>query len=1077
MRRIAPIATLCLALLGIGCEPDYYSVLIRAQSEVDVSTIVVRVISIQAGERRGSSEVMRRIDRSRDSIAEDPIRIAVDLEAPREVMVHVTATNLDGQRLVATRCYLVDRVIEDNVMLVVAGTELDADGDGFPNDPRTTCFDPVEGAPGERRECAQAFACPREVAADCDDRPPCADGDPTCVPPESIFPGAQETCQDMIDQDCNGADADCTDDDMDGFRLCSATDAPGSCDCDDTNPNVNPGVEEGFELCRDGIDQDCRDGDAKCDNDGDGFAAETDVGGSPDCDDTDDAVFPGATEICTPPGEIPRDEDCDGLLDELQECAPEDMDRDGVPSCIVAPGAGCDCNDCDPGVRPGLVDQCQDGVDQDCDGTDPMCPAGDTDLDGAAAVTAGGNDCNDSDPRTYVGAPELCGDGVAQSCGADADCGADLDGDMYVEPEGCEADASITPYATEVCDGIDQDCDGVTDDLLNPPGMMAFPNGDTGCVIANPTTPECEAGSSCTIDFRSSIFHCGGCRANCNPGATNVALECTDGSCNCPSETGIGPCLAGQTCCPVGGFEGAMGTGCRDLQADFDNCGACGLTCDSKATNQCSGGMCQCGVGGPCGAGQRCCGSGDSAVCVADNDTQNCGACGTICGNNSSCAPAGATFRCQCNAGRADCNGDNGSPGNNGCEINTTNDAGNCGACGNGCNRPNATATCVSSNCQIGSCNVTHGDCNGNDSDGCEQRLDRVNHCGGCRVVCSRTNATPACPGRNCQIGSCNALFDDCDGNDANGCETQLNTTTNCNGCGTACSPPRTTSATCPGGTCTVGTCQGGWGNCDGANGNGCEQTLTTTTHCTACRTSCTRTNATATCASGACLIGSCSGNFGNCDGSDPNGCEQALNTTTHCTACSTPCTAPPMGMADCSSGSCQFTCLGGFHACGATCESDTDPNNCGASCVTCNDPSNGSPTCVAGSCGVSCDGGYHECSGGVCESDTDPDNCGASCTNCANRANSTRTCVAGSCGFTCNMGFGDCDGMTSTGCEADFSSDYPHCGACSACNSTTSDSCGAGGCECNGSAECGGGQVCCPSGGVVGCNGMGSCD
>jgi hypothetical protein len=70
-------------------------------------------------------------------------------------------------------------------------------------------------------------------------------------------------------------------------------------DCDDTDPAVNPGATE---VPYDGIDNDCAGGDeTDVDNDGSDFPA--------DCDDGEATVFPGATEI---PGDA-IDQDCDGF--------------------------------------------------------------------------------------------------------------------------------------------------------------------------------------------------------------------------------------------------------------------------------------------------------------------------------------------------------------------------------------------------------------------------------------------------------------------------------------------------------------------------------------------------------------------------------------------------------------------------------------------------------------------------------------------------------------------------------------------------------------------------------------------
>jgi hypothetical protein len=75
----------------------------------------------------------------------------------------------------------------------------------------------------------------------------------------AVNPGAAEVCDNGIDDDCNGLiDADdpaclvCTDLDEDGYAVEGG--ACGAVDCDDTNPQVNPGA---VEVCDNGIDDDC----------------------------------------------------------------------------------------------------------------------------------------------------------------------------------------------------------------------------------------------------------------------------------------------------------------------------------------------------------------------------------------------------------------------------------------------------------------------------------------------------------------------------------------------------------------------------------------------------------------------------------------------------------------------------------------------------------------------------------------------------------------------------------------------------------------------------------------------------
>ncbi len=157
----------------------------------------------------------------------------------------------------------------------------------------------------------------------------CADAD------DASYPGAPENWYDGIDQDCAG-DND-YDADADGIE--------SPADCADADPNVHPGQAD---ETADGIDHDCdgEDGPAGEDgSDGGGDGAEgTDGGGG------------GAV----------------------------DRDQDGSPE-------GEDCRDTDPTVYPGAVEECGDGLDNDCDGASD---ANDLDCGGKAAAgcaSAGAN--------------------------------------------------------------------------------------------------------------------------------------------------------------------------------------------------------------------------------------------------------------------------------------------------------------------------------------------------------------------------------------------------------------------------------------------------------------------------------------------------------------------------------------------------------------------------------------------------------------------------------------------------------------------------------------------------------------
>ncbi|NCG18674.1 MAG: hypothetical protein GWP91_06655 [Rhodobacterales bacterium] len=334
----------------------------------------------------------------------------------------------------------------------------------------------------------------------------------------SIFPGADELCEDGIDNNCDGQIDDPTavdattsyqDLDQDGYgdtasplTQCGAIPtgyAELSGDCDDTNVAFNPGVIEAD--CRDASDYNC---------DGAAFGVDADADGSfacDDCDDTDDTVFPGATERCDA-----VDHDCDGddqlgatdttlWYPDLDQDLDGDESAAGVLSC-GAPSLGWtqtngDCNDSNATIFDGAPESCN-SVDNDCDGTADNNAidqtAWFTDADGdlygddATIVYAceapwqtvsDGGDCDDTNTAYNPGVVENdCLDPNDYNC--DGLVGAvDGDGDGFFACEECnDTNAAINPDATEICDGVDNDCiDGV--DVNATDATVWYPDADT----------------------------------------------------------------------------------------------------------------------------------------------------------------------------------------------------------------------------------------------------------------------------------------------------------------------------------------------------------------------------------------------------------------------------------------------------------------------------------------------------------------------------------------------------------------------------------------------------------------------
>jgi hypothetical protein len=296
-------------------------------------------------------------------------------------------------------------------------------------------------------------------------------------------------------------------------------------DCNDSDAAIYPGA---IEIC-DAVDNNC-DGlnneglvylTYYVDADGDGYGDINDLGidtctaplgyvtDHTDCNDAEVLMNPGEVEICDG-----LDNNCDGSIDEnlLSDYYP-DLDGDGygdlnglIQSCVPVPNYIADftdCNDTDASINPGALELCNN-IDDNCNGVPDdgisVTYYLDADSDGfgdltvtkdTCAAPAGyvldNTDCNDADNTINPGAVEIC-DGFDQNCNGIADEGigntyyADADGDTYgdlnVTKDSCDvpagyvinsldcndADASINIDAAEICDGVDNNCDGNIDE-------------------------------------------------------------------------------------------------------------------------------------------------------------------------------------------------------------------------------------------------------------------------------------------------------------------------------------------------------------------------------------------------------------------------------------------------------------------------------------------------------------------------------------------------------------------------------------------------------------------------------------
>ncbi|MFZ5482576.1 MAG: putative metal-binding motif-containing protein, partial [Myxococcota bacterium] len=412
----------------------------------------------------------------------------------------------------------------------------DADDDGY-------------GDPAAPTEACDAPADFVEDASDCDD------GDAATSPdaPETCD-GEDEDCDGDVDDDPLDADTFYADADADGFGDANVTavacDLPDGFvdvagDCDDADALANPA---GVEVCG-GADEDC-DGETDeadaagsktwyADGDADGWGDDTVatdsctapdgyVDDAGDCDDADAASSPDGAELCGG-----GDEDCDGETDEA-DAAPRtwyaDGDGDGfgddgdtVFSCDGPGGyvfGGGDCDDDDAAVSPDAAETCND-VDDDCDG----------------AVDVGA-----SDESTWHLDADDDGYGSATTTTA-----CDLPAGYVADAGDCDdADADVSPAAGEVCNGVDDDCDGDVDvDATDAPTWYADGDGDG---YGSATSSEaCDAPSG----YVAGAGDCDDADDAANPGEAEVcggADEDCDGATDegCP-ETHCGPVATDET--------------------------------------------------------------------------------------------------------------------------------------------------------------------------------------------------------------------------------------------------------------------------------------------------------------------------------------------------------------------------------------------------------------------------------------------------------------------------------------------------------------------------------------------------
>ncbi len=574
------------------------------------------------------------------------------------------------------------------------------------------------------------------------------------VPAEEICNGADDNCNGGIDENLVNDPLGCEETNQwgtctalfqcqgeDGFQCDVQTPAPETCNFQDDN-------------CNGAVDEDFRDAS--------GFYVDDDNCGT--CGQSCDGAIPNANSTCVGNNGAPR---C-----EVESCE-TGFFQVGPLTCLPAQSTACV-----PCVS-----------DNNCPTPGDKC----LDLDGAKFC---GRDC--SDGNAYGTAAGFCDDGFAcdaateqciptsgscscleanrdevRSCTSSNAVGTCFGTEICVPETGWGGCTAATP-AAETCNGLDDDCDGPSDEQVMPPTQP--------CEVTN-SFGTCTSGWVCD----------GAAGWSCDADTPEAEVcDFQDNDCD--------------------GSVDEDFTNAQGAYVDDENCGSCGLSCSGAIANATA--VCAANNGSPrcevdsCNAGffqasaLVCLQSGDSAClpCQGDSDCSTPGDvclnldggqfCGKDCspGNNHG-EPAGSCptgFSCNTfGGGVQQCVPDTGSctcqPSDAGetrtCVI--TNAIGTCFGTET-CDASDGWESCSALTPATEVCDAVDNDCN--------SAIDDVPGRGN---TCAITNGFGTCPGvRDCVTGStqlqctgqtpaaeiCNYFDDDCDGTEDEGFP-DLNTT------------------------------------------------------------------------------------------------------------------------------------------------------------------------------------------------------------------------------------------------------------------------------------------------------------
>ncbi|MDB4960735.1 MAG: Myxococcales trans domain protein [Myxococcales bacterium] len=955
----------------------------------------------------------------------------------------------------------------------------------------------------------------------------CTAGAITChgtgVSSPEVCDGADNNCNNMVDDNpsgtgaaCDGADSDacpegtiqCTN----GMLACNDSSGPNDEICNNFDDNCNGQTDEGNPggggSCGSAIGV-CTPGTLAC------------TGGSLMCLGGN----AGGAELCNG-----VDDDCNGVVDNSptdigMTCGMTDVGECGFGTTICANGSvQCAgetgpqtelCNNLDDDCN-GVIDNNPVDAGQPCGSSIGACNPGAFQCVMGGLTCTGGtgpsgeicnaidDDCDGTVDEMVPGEGVACGSGMGPCTGGATKC---INGTMEC--------VGGTSGGTETCNAIDDDCDGMIDDgdLCNggtcDNGSCASPciPGEFPC----PQGKKCEAGF-CVADPCFGI--------SCPASAEGDLQSCQDGVCAplCPTIT----CPNGLVC------RGVDGVCVPDTCEYLPKCAANEICIDKMCTsNPCAGVTCP---------GDQFCREG---TCVASCQGIQCGG-NTVC-RDGTCVPTG----CSMNCGDAYCNPMTGMCEEDPCQPVQCPPTQVCDPASASCVAdPCQGVTCPGNQvCDFGQCGVGKagelvttgggGGCNSSGGDGAiglvlivgalllRRRRAAVlavaiaaaapacsvnEYCIACEVATGDggvddsgdgggdggDGGVPSCDPNQVRPETCNLADDDCDGAIDEAIDTQ-NDEMNCGACGVQCNKPGA-QTTCQSGACTITGCFPGFNDRNGdlagpyAASDGCEYM-------------CFTSNAG---------IEACDALDNNCNGmtdetfdkvSDPMNCGACgrvcdfFQATGHCTLS----TCTFNGAVDCATGysdangmqadGCEYQCTpsnGGVEACDVidndcdgrvdeTFTLSSDPNNCGRCGLTCQFP-HASASCAASMCtfnpATDCAAGFVDVNGvriDGCEYQCTPTGmelCDGADNDCDGTADDNVINAGGSCAST-SPPRGVCIANGTTVCAAGML-------ICSGATEATAETCDALDNDCDGAPDDGISQSCYT--GAMGTSGIGVC-